>query len=308
VSYKIKDKAGNYIYNREAVKASIDISLDVEKNIGHLLGYPHTLEYEKTFWPFILISKKRYAGDKYEFDAHKYKQISMGLVTKRRDNAKIVKYVYGGILDIIMGDKDLEKSIEFLQRCVRDVMKERFEFDKFVITKKLKAFYKRPDSIAHKVLADRMGERDPGNKPKPNSRLPYAFIEVKGNKKKMLQGNRIEHPQYIRDHDLKLDYAHYITNQVSKPVSQIYGLELENLDEKYNFPYDKDYYKRKYMELVLKYKHKKFPEEEAEKKVREYRTKMAQKLLIDPILSQLQRQQAVTDATNAADDDTNTVE
>ena len=29
----------------------------------------------------------------------------MGLVTKRRDNAKIVKYVYGGILDIIMTNR-----------------------------------------------------------------------------------------------------------------------------------------------------------------------------------------------------------
>ena len=29
---------------------------------------PQVLEYEKTFWPFILISKKRYTGDKYEFE------------------------------------------------------------------------------------------------------------------------------------------------------------------------------------------------------------------------------------------------
>ena len=86
------------------------------------MKYPHKLEYEKTFWPFILLSKKRYAGNKYEFTHKKFKQTSMGIVTKRRDNAPIVKYVYGGILDIIMNQKLLNKSIDFLQKAIDDVM------------------------------------------------------------------------------------------------------------------------------------------------------------------------------------------
>ena len=295
VLYNIKDMDGNYIYNREAVKASIDISLDVEENITPLFGYPHKLEYEKTFWPFILISKKRYAGDKYEFNPHKAKQTSMGLVTKRRDNAKIVKYVFGGILDIIMGKKDLQAAIDFLQVCVRNIMNNTFDFDKFVITKKLRAFYKNPDRIAHKVLADRMGERDPGNKPKSNERLPYAFIEVEGNKKKMLQGDRIEHPSFIKENQLELDYEHYITNQVSKPVSQIFGLELENLDKKYKYPYPKDYYQKRYDEWYNKYKAKgkQFPDVDAEKKIRDERTKTAQKMLIEPIIRQIKEHKRI---------------
>jgi DNA polymerase elongation subunit (family B) len=294
---------GNYIYNREAVKASIEISLDIEKHITPLFGFPHKLEYEKTFWPFILISKKRYAGDKYEFDPYYAKQTSMGLVTKRRDNAKIVKYVFGGILDIIMSEQNIEKAIMFLQDCVRRITNGDFSFDKFIITKKLKSYYKNPRSIAHKVLADRMGERDPGNKPKSNTRLPYAFVEVEGNKKKMLQGERIEHPKFILDNKLKLDYEHYITNQVSKPVSQIFGLELERLDPKYNYPYKKDYFKNKYEEWYTKYKNKgkQFPGADAEKRVREERTKVAQKLLIDPILRQMKEHKRIKQEVNARD-------
>ena len=36
--------------------------------------------------------------DKYEFDPNSYKQDSMGIVLKRRDNAPIVKLVCGGML------------------------------------------------------------------------------------------------------------------------------------------------------------------------------------------------------------------
>ncbi|NCA27391.1 MAG: hypothetical protein EBU69_04945, partial [Methylophilaceae bacterium] len=44
---------------------------------GHLassyLKGPHDLEYEKTFMPFCLLSKKRYVGMLYETDANKGK-------------------------------------------------------------------------------------------------------------------------------------------------------------------------------------------------------------------------------------------
>ena len=95
----------------------------------------------------------------------------------------------------------------------------KFKLDMLVITKSLRGYYKNPDRIAHKVLADRMGVRDPGNKPSSNDRIPYVYIEVKEEKgKSMLQGDRIEHPEYIKENKLKPDYKFYITNQIMKPM------------------------------------------------------------------------------------------
>ena len=64
-----------------------------------------------------------------------------------------------------------------------------------IITKSLRGYYKNPESIAHKVLADRTGVRDPGNIDS-NDRIPYAYIDTYGKKIK-LQGDRIEHPDFI---------------------------------------------------------------------------------------------------------------
>ena len=93
----------------------------------------------------------------------------------------------------------------------------------------MREFYKNPDSIAHKVLADRMGKRDPGNKPSTGSRIPFVYIQTK--KKVKLQGDKVEHPNYIKENNLKPDYGFYITNQIMKPVSQIYALVLEDLKD-----------------------------------------------------------------------------
>ena len=38
-----------------------------------------------------------------------------------------------------------------------------------------------------------MGDRDPGNKPQSNDRIPYAYIEVNAKKgEKILQGDKLK--------------------------------------------------------------------------------------------------------------------
>ena len=109
------------------------------------------------------------------------------------------------------------------------IVKGKVDLDKLIISKSLRGFYKNPDSIAHKVLAERIGKRDAGKKPSVGSRVPYVYIQTKGKVK--LQGDKIESPDYIRENDLRPDYIHYVTNQIQKPVTQIFSLLLEDIPE-----------------------------------------------------------------------------
>ena len=309
VKFSRKDKNGKQLEGKEALKHCIQCGIEAgdyitkgelkleDKIVYHkpLLHSPQDLEYEKTFWPFILISKKRYTGDKYEFEPENPKRTAMGIVLKRRDNAPIVKYVFGHVIEKIMIEKDFLATVEWLKQTLQEIREGKFPISHFVISKSLRGYYKNPQSIAHKVLADRMAERDPGNKPKANDRIPYAYIEVdderkikkyrmktvkkpdgfykktikeeigifkggprKGQiktrnktiddkdrpkyknskvidkecpiyekKKPILQGNRIEHIDYIKDKNLKLDYEFYITNQIMNPVKQVLDLEMD---------------------------------------------------------------------------------
>ena len=232
---------------REGLKESINMGVAAEKYIQQFLKAPHKLEYEKTFWPFVLFSKKRYIGNKYEVKTgeNDYKQTSMGIVLKRRDNAEIVKHVYGGVINILMNNTNINLSIDFLHKELKKLLNGKFSMDMLIITKSIRGYYKNPQQIAHKVLADRIGVRDPGNKPTSNDRIPYVYIETKDKPK--LQGDRIETPEYIKDNNLVPDYMFYITNQIMKPVAQIYSLIVEDLD---GFKFDKDYYKTKYKMLL----------------------------------------------------------
>jgi len=188
----------------------------------------HKIEYEKTFLPFILFCRKRYMGMMYEDDVKKCKRKSMGIAIKRRDNAPIVKDVFGGALDILMEQRDIRKAQTFVQDMLVQVMQNKMPLEKYIITKQLRDDYKVPGQIAHRVLADRMEERDPGNKPQVGDRLAYLYVaERKGEKK---QGDKIEHVDYARQKGLKPDVEFYITNQLQNPIAQLFALALEQLD------------------------------------------------------------------------------
>jgi DNA polymerase elongation subunit (family B) len=235
VNFNVHKGLDEKLSNSEALQKSIDLSVEVENGIQSLLDYPHKLEYEKTFYPFLLLRKKGYVGNKYEFDLNKYKQNSMGVVTKRRDNAPIVKYVYDGIIKRIMNDRDIQSAIQFLLDCFKRILQGDFSIQYFIVTKQLKSQYAFPDRVVHKVLADRIGDRDPGNKPQSNDRIPYVYVNTKTIPK--LQGDRVEHPDYIKEHNLRIDYLFYITNQIQKPVCQVFALALEELRvHGYNVP------------------------------------------------------------------------
>jgi DNA polymerase elongation subunit (family B) len=231
-TFNLEDLDGNPIRGKKALEITIELAQQVGDISAKFLKTPHDFEYEKTFMPFCLLSKKRYVGMLYEKDPNKCKRKEMGIVLKRRDNAPIVKDIYGGIIDILMKQQNIKQAINFLKGCLQNIVDEKYPVDKLIITKSLRSGYKNPQSIAHKVLADRITARDPGNKPSSGDRIPFVYIN--SSNKKALQGEKIETPTFIADNNLKIDYSFYITNQIMKPVQQLFALVLEKIWEMQN--------------------------------------------------------------------------
>ena len=266
-------------------KDALEITIEFAKEVGNLatkfLKSPHAWVYEKTLMPFCLLSKKRYIGMLYEDKPEKPKRKSMGIVLKRRDNAPIVKDIYGGVIDILMKEQNVETAIKFLKSSLQNLVDEKVPMDKLIISKSLRSGYKNPAQIAHKVLADRMGKRDPGNKPSIGDRIPFVYIQNPD--KKALQGDRIEHPDFIVANKIKPNYAFYITNQIMKPIQQVFALVLENIPS----------YKRQVPGLkrtidgwIDKMKDE-ASDEKIKKKIADIRNKEVKKILFDEYLIEI---------------------
>ena len=224
---------GELIMDRETLDLSIDMGILSGETVKKHLPFPHDLEYEKTFYPFMILKKKKYVGNKYEFDKKKYKLNYMGIVLKRRDNIPIVKEVCSNIIRFLLNDKDTNKAIVKTKEFLRDMFSGKFNINYFTTSKTLKEkeSYKDWTKIAHVVLADRIAIRNPGNKPQSGDRLAFVPIVVENKTKDTLQGDLIETPDYIMENNLEIDYLFCMTNQIMKPAVQFLDLVCNNAED-----------------------------------------------------------------------------
>ena len=279
VDFKVKEKYG--LDGTEALQKSIDISVEASAAFKLELKAPHDLEYEKTFWPFVILSKKKYIGNLYEHDVNRFKQKGMGIVLKRRDNANILKRVYGGIIDIILQHKELSVALEFLKDSLDELVVGKYPLEDLIITKTLRGTYADPTRIAHKVLANRMFLRDPGSAPQVNDRIPYVYVEHDRNNKSLLQGDKIEDPTYIRENNIRPDYTFYISNQLQNPIAQLLSLSLESLPG-----YRKG--NQFYVNMARKFEREGMSDKKVQKRVAHLREVDTRNLLFTPTLTDLE--------------------
>ena len=271
VDFGVKNpKSGLPLMGTEAVEATMHITEEAGKFVSSALKPPHDFEYDKVFDQFIIFSKKRYVGNKYEESPTDFKQTSMGIVLKRRDNASILKTIYGGAIKILLNERNVDKAVQFVKEKTMEMIQGKTSLSQLTITKSLSKYKadwirddikileekiknvkgddltraklqlnkkraeleKAPPYPAHKILADRMAERDPGNAPAVGERMGFIYISPPpGKSASQLQGDRIENPEYIKQQKLQPDYQYYIEHQLMKPLGQLFGLMLDRIQE-----------------------------------------------------------------------------
>ena len=221
---------GERLEGREARVATIELTDEAGHFITKTLAAPHDFEFDKAFDPLLMFSKKRYAGNMYEENPDDYVHKYMGIALKRRDNAPIVKTIFGGAMKMLLDKRDVVGAFQFVKEKCLELVEGKVSLGQLTVTKSLRADYADPARIAHKALADRITKRDPGNAPAAGDRIGYVYIRPpSGQEASKLQGDRIETPLYIKEHQLVPDYRHYIEHQLQNPISQAFALLLESI-------------------------------------------------------------------------------
>jgi DNA polymerase elongation subunit (family B) len=243
----LSEEENNYRKRVESQKLGIRAADEITKLIGR---DPMCIAYEKICHPLLILKKKRYMYQKFEkeLEQSKAKFIAMGVLLKRRDNCPIVQEIYRDVVDLLMSHGTMKDVVKYLLKKFmkfKQYNKYRKQLNKDKYLEHLKLFttsktlksrdsYKNPERIEHRVLADRMTLRDPGNPPKPNDRIQFVYVKVpdkfneKGKKIKILQGEKIETPEYIIANNLEIDYKFYLTNKLKVPLEEILMMEYDS--------------------------------------------------------------------------------
>ena len=179
---------------------------------------PIKLEFEKVYFPYLLINKKRYAG-LYFTNPDKYDKMDCkGIETVRRDNCPLVAKLLNECLQKLLIERDPKGAVEYTKQNISDLLCNRIDISQLVITKELsKTDYTAKQ--AHVELAEKMRKRDAGSAPKLGDRVPYVIIAAA---KGTPAYAKAEDPIYVLENNIPIDAAYYLSNMLSKPLLRIF--------------------------------------------------------------------------------------
>ncbi|CAM8917107.1 unnamed protein product [Rhodiola kirilowii] len=187
---------------------------------------PIKLEFEKVYFPYLLISKKRYAGLHWTNHEKFDKMDTKGIETVRRDNCLLVKNLVTECLHKILIDRDIPGAVQYVKNTISDLLMNRMDLSLLVITKGLtKTGDDYEVKAAHVELAERMRKRDAATAPNVGDRVPYVIIKAAKGAKAY---ERSEDPIYVLENNIPIDPHYYLENQISKPLLRIFDPIMKN--------------------------------------------------------------------------------
>ncbi|KAG1828886.1 hypothetical protein DFJ58DRAFT_876377 [Suillus subalutaceus] len=156
---------------------------------------PIELEFEKFYYPYLLISKKRRMG----------KMNSKRIETVRRDNCQQVSTVI---------ETSEELRSKYTKRIISDGLQNKVDMSQLVIAK-APAIADYAAKQAHVELAERMRQRDAGSAPALRGRVTYVIV-------KGIEGaaayEKSEDALYVLENSIPIDTKYYLETQFSDPL------------------------------------------------------------------------------------------
>ncbi|KAF0032568.1 hypothetical protein F2P81_014858 [Scophthalmus maximus] len=203
------------------VREAMDIGREAAEWVSSHFTPPIKLEFEKVYYPYLLINKKRYAGLYFSSspDTHE-KMDCKGIETVRRDNCPLVANLIGTCLQRILIDRDPQGAVAHAKEVISDLLCNRIDISQLVITKELtRTAQEYAGKQAHVELAERMRKRDAGSAPNLGDRVPYVIIKAA---KGVAAYMKSEDPIYVLENNIPIDTQYYLEQQLSKPLLRIF--------------------------------------------------------------------------------------
>lgn len=111
----------------KTVKEAIDLGYEAAPEVSKLFPPPVKLEFEKVYFPYLLMNKKRYAGlwwtnpDKWD------KLDAKGIESVRRDNCLLVRNLVSNCLNKILIDRNVEDAIQYVKNTISDLLQNKLD-------------------------------------------------------------------------------------------------------------------------------------------------------------------------------------
>lgn len=226
VVYGDSDSIYVHFHDATTTERAFEISNEAQNRLNDLFVKPVEIEFEKVYFPFVLLTKKRYCALVWETpDERKTHTEYKGISIVRRDFCRFTRETLDECMQIVLNERDVQKAYDHISSRTRDLLRGNVPNSKLVMSKLLSAKYAKDESsnpMPHVAVMVKMRRRDPNNYPKSGERVPFLYV----NNGERLLKDRAEHPAYVEENDLAVDHMYYLENQIRKPCEELFNFLL----------------------------------------------------------------------------------
>jgi DNA polymerase delta subunit 1 len=217
------------LFGVDDVAEAMELGRRAAAEVSETFVAPIKLEFEKVYNPYLLISKKRYAGLLWTKPEKWDKIDTKGIETVRRDNCLLVRNVITTCLDQILVGRDPPGAAEYVKGVISDLLMNKLDLSLLVISKGLtQDADEYENKAAHVELAKKMKKRDPATAPAVGDRVPYVIVKAA----KGARGwEKAEDPIYALRNNLPIDCQHYLDHHLAQPLMRLFEPILKNPKE-----------------------------------------------------------------------------
>jgi len=211
---------------RWMIAESMRLAIEAADVVNKQFIKPIKLEFEKIYYPYLLMNKKRYAA-LYWTNPDKFDKMDCkGIETVRRDNCGLVRTMIDRCLTTILMERDPKKAESYVKSTIASLLQNKVDISELIITKQLN---KTEDNMkmmmAHVVLAKKMKDRDPNTAPVLGERIPYVIVKAHKGAKAF---EKAEDPIFVLENNIPIDTQWYVEHQLMNPILRLFEAISDN--------------------------------------------------------------------------------
>lgn len=104
------------------VNKAMELAVDAADFVNGFFIKPIKLEFEKVYYPYLLMNKKRYAALLWTNPDAFDKMDCKGIETVRRDNCGLVRTMIDTCLKTILMQRDTKAAADYVKTVIRDLL------------------------------------------------------------------------------------------------------------------------------------------------------------------------------------------
>lgn len=199
------------------------------EEVSQFMPDPVKLKFEKVYHPCVLLAKKRYAGNCFEYELQAHGKFeAKGIETVRRDGIPAQLKMVGKCLRILFETKNLSIVKEYVVKQFYKILFNKVNVKDFCFAKEVRyGSYKNEMYLPPgAVLAKKKLEKDPRSEPQYRERIPYVVTRDVTNQR--IRDRSVSPEDFVASfsspNPMELDFEYYITRVLIPPLERVLNL------------------------------------------------------------------------------------